>query len=371
MAELTPAQIAPLVAGGGFMLAAIFGFVGAKTHFCTMGAIADIVNMGDWTRLRMWLLAIAVAIIGANALELAGLFKLANSIYTGPNFIWLAYLLGGLVFGFGMVLGSGCGSKTLIRVGSGNLKSLVVLGVLAISAYMTLRGLFAPLRVYAIEPVAATFASTQDLPTLLNRALGLGRPVTTIGAVIVIAGGLLAFVFARPAGRSSDVLLGGIVIGLVIVGGWLVTGVLGHFAEHPETLQEGWIATSTGRMESLTFVGPQAFGLELLMFWTDKSRIVTFGIASVLGVIVGSFAYALISGTFRLESFRTAEDMLNHIVGGALMGFGGVTALGCTVGQGITGLSTLALGSFLTFAAIVAGAVAALKYQYWRIEQGG
>jgi hypothetical protein len=103
------------------------------------------------------------------------------------------------------------------------------------------------------------------------------------------------------------------------------------------------------------------------MFWTDKSKVVTFGIASALGVIAGSLAYALVSKSFRLESFRDAPDMLRHIVGGILMGFGGVVALGCTIGQGITGFSTLAAGSILTFFAIIAGAAATMKFEYWRL----
>jgi uncharacterized membrane protein YedE/YeeE len=154
---------------------------------------------------------------------------------------------------------------------------------------------------------------------------------------------------------------------VVVVGGWYVSGHVGHVAEDPNTLQEAFVRTNTGRMESFSFVSPMAFTLEYLMLWTDKSKIVTFGIASALGVILGSLAYALVSKSFRLESFRDASDMLRHMVGGILMGFGGIVALGCTIGQGITGFSTLALGSILTFAAIVAGAAATMKYEYWRL----
>jgi uncharacterized membrane protein YedE/YeeE len=146
-----------------------------------------------------------------------------------------------------------------------------------------------------------------------------------------------------------------------------VSGVVGYVAEDPQTLQEAFVATNTGRMESFSFVAPLAYSLEYLMFWTDKSKIVTYGIASAIGVIAGSAAYALVTRTFRWEGFRDAEDTANHVVGGILMGFGGITALGCTIGQAITGISTLALGSFLTFFAIVAGSAATMKYQYWRM----
>jgi len=371
MNEVNPASLAPVVAWGGFALAFVFGFVGNRTNFCTMGAVSDIVNMNDWNRMRMWLLAIAVAILGANALELVGLVKLSNSIYPGPNFTWLSYVVGGLLFGIGMTLGSGCGSKTLIRLGGGNLKSLVVLVFMAIAAYMTLRGLFGAFRVGVLEPASVQLSTGQDLPSLFANWLGAERRATEIVAALVVGGALAVFALARRQFWQFDYLLGAIVVGLVIVGGWYVSGWLGHVAEHPDTLQEAWVATNSGRMESLSFVAPQAFLLEYLMFWTDKSKIVTFGIASVLGVIAGSAAYALVSKSFRLESFRDAPDMLRHIVGGILMGFGGVVALGCTIGQGITGFSTLALGSILTFFAIVAGAAATMKVQYWQMMREG
>jgi uncharacterized membrane protein YedE/YeeE len=307
----------------------------------------------------MWLLAIAVALLGSSALQLAGVVDLGKSIYPGSSFIWLSYIVGGFLFGVGMTLGSGCGSKTLIRIGAGNLKSLIVYVFLGIGAYMTLKGLFGAFRVGVLEKAAVTFSPGQDLPSLL----GLHRAVIAA----LIGGGLLAFVYKSREFRAGfDYTLGGLVTGLVVVGGWVVSGVLGHVAEHPETLQEAFIATNTGRMESFSFVSPMAYTLEYLMLWTDKSKIVTYGIASGLGVIAGSAAYALATRTFRWEGFRDAEDTANHMLGGMMMGFGGITALGCTIGQGVTGISTLALGSFMTFAAIVAGSALTMKYQYWR-----
>jgi hypothetical protein len=364
MNEANPAQLVPYVTGGAFALAFIFGAVGNKTNFCTMGAVSDWVNMGDTSRLRMWLLAMAVALLGASALQLAGLVDLSKSIYPGPNFTWLSYLVGGFLFGVGMTLGSGCGSKTLIRVGAGNLKSLIVYVFLGIAAYMTLRGLFGAFRVGVLEKATIVLPQGQDLPALL----GVSRAVLAAA----IGGAMLVFVYWSKAFRSSfDYTLGGVVTGLVVVGGWYVSGVLGHVAEDPQTLQEAFVATNTGRMESFSFVSPMAFTLEYLMFWTDKSRIVTYGIASALGVIAGSAAYALATRTFRWEGFRDAEDTANHVVGGMLMGFGGITALGCTIGQAITGFSTLALGSIITFAAIIAGSAATMKYQYWRVSGSG
>ncbi len=359
MNEANPAALVPYVTGGAFALAFVFGAVGNKTQFCTMGAVSDWVNMGDLSRMRMWLLAIAVALAGSAGLEAAGLIDLSKSIYTTSSFTWLSYVVGGFLFGVGMTLGSGCGSKTLIRVGAGNLKSLIVYVFLGIAAYMTLRGVLGAFRVGVLEKAVITLPQGQDLPHLLG--------VSRILLSILVAAALIAFAYASRQFRSSfDYTLGGVVTGLVVVGGWYVSGHLGHLAEDPQTLQEAFVATNSGRMESFSFVSPMAYTLDYLMLWTDKSKIITYGIASGAGVIAGSAAYALATRTFRWEGFRDAEDTANHIVGGMLMGFGGICALGCTIGQGISGFSTLALGSILTFAAIVAGSALTMKYQYWR-----
>jgi len=365
--EATPAQLAPYVIGGAFLLAFVFGAIGNKTRFCTMGAVSDWVNMGDLGRMRMWLLAIAVALLGSSALHLAGAVDLAKSIYPGPNFTWLSYIVGGFLFGVGMTLGSGCGSKTLIRIGHGSLKSLVVYVFLGIAAYMTLRGILGAFRVEVLEKATTTLAQGQDLPSLLSFI-----PFSRATLATLVGGALIAFVYADKEFRSTfDYTLGGVVTGLVVVGGWYVSGHVGHVAEDPNTLQEAFVRTNTGRMESFSFVSPLAYTLEYLMFWTDKSKVITYGIASAAGVIAGSAAYALATRTFRWEGFRDAEDTAMHVIGGLLMGFGGITALGCTIGQAITGFSTLALGSILTFVFIVAGAAATMKLQYWRMTREG
>ena len=361
------------VVAGGFLLAFILGAVANRTNFCTMGAVSDVVNMGSWGRMRMWLLAIAVAILGTQALQLAGLIDITKSFYVRSNVTWLSYLLGGFLFGVGMTLGSGCGSKTLVRLGGGSLKSLVVFICLGIAAYMTLKGLFAIWRTRWIDPVATDLAAhniaRQDVPTLIAAWTGAGLVPVELAVALALAGALLAFVFKDREFRGSfDHILGGTVVGLVIVGGWYVTGHLG-FAENPETLENTFFGTNSRTIESLSFVAPVAFTLELLMLWSDKSLGVTFGVAATLGIILGSLAYALASRTFRWEGFAGAEDTANHVIGGLLMGFGGVLALGCTIGQGLTGLSTLALGSFLAFFAIVAGSALTMKVQYWRMTR--
>lgn len=364
-----PGQLSTLVVALAFALAFVFGAVAHRVSFCTMGAITDVVTFGDWRRMRMWLLAIAVAIAGAGVLQSMGLVDFGKTIYTNGKVPWMSHLIGGFLFGFGMTLASGCGSKTLIRAGAGNLKSVVVLAFLAIAAYMTLKGAFAPWRANGLDPIRFDVgAPTSDLGTLVVK-WGLGA-AAKLWLPFVVAVAIGAFVFAnRDFRMTPELVVGGLVVGAVIVGGWYVSGHLGYLAEDPATLEEKFVATNSGRAESYSFVAPVAYLLELLVLWTDQTRVLTFGIAGVLGMMVGAAAMALATRTFRWEGFGSVEDVANHIVGAVFMGFGGVTALGCTIGQGLTGISTLAVGSILTLAAIVVGCVAAVKYQMWRVER--
>ncbi|MEO8508879.1 MAG: YeeE/YedE family protein [Betaproteobacteria bacterium] len=372
MDAVPTANLPLLVAGLAFALAFVFGAVANRVNFCTMGAVTDIVNFGDWRRMRMWVLAIAIAIAGSGILSVFGVIDLSKSIYTGSRVAWLSGIVGGFLFGFGMTLASGCGSKTLIRAGAGNLKSWIVLFMLGIAAYMSLRGLFAVWRTAGLDPWRIDFgalgAATSDLPTLLG-LVGLSAAAKLWVPVVVVLA-LLVYVFKdRDFRATPELIIGGVVIGLVIVGGWYVSGHIGYLAEDPATLEEKFVATNSNRLESYSFTAPVAYTLELLMLWSDQSRIVTFGIAGVLGMIAGSAAYALASRTFRWEGFGSVEDVANHMVGGVLMGFGGVAALGCTIGQGLTGISTLAFGSILAFASIIAGCVVAVRYQIWRLDR--
>ncbi|GAB3630341.1 transporter [Pandoraea terrae] len=351
-----------------FGLAFVFGAVLQRTHFCTMGALSDIVNIGDWNRMRMWWLAIGVATIGTGLLAWQGIIDPVKAIYTTSRVTWLSYVVGGWLFGFGMVLGSGCGSKTLVRIGGGNLKSLLVFVMIGISAYMTLKGLFAVFRVNALDSVQMTLSTSQDLPTLLKGAFGANVHLAQLVLGLVIGGAFVIAALGRREFWTFDNLLGGLVVGAIIVALWYVSGKVGYLAENPNTLEESFLATNSGRMEALSFVSPLAYTLYWLMMWSDTSNVMTLGIASVAGVISGSFAYAVVSRTFRWEGFYDTEDTANHMAGGVMMGFGGVTALGCTVGQGLSGVSTLALGSFVALAAILAGGVCGFKYQMWRIE---
>ena len=369
MQNIDVGALASQVLWAAFGLSVLFGAIAQRTHFCTMGAVADIVNIGDWSRMRMWALAIGVAMLGFNAMVGLGWVDAGKTIYAVPRLTWLSATVGGLMFGFGMVLASGCGSKTLVRIGGGNLKSVVVFIVLGVAAFATLRGITAVARVATVDRVAVELAGGQDLPTLAAAAFGLAKAQAALLLGALIGGALIVWTLARSEGRSADVLLGGAGIGAVVAAMWWVSGRLGYVAEDPNTLQEAFVATNSQRMESLSFVAPIAYTIDWLLFFSDKSKVLTLGIVSTAGVVVGSALWALASRSFRWEGFANAEDTANHLVGAMLMGVGGVAALGCTVGQGLSGVSTLAIGSFIALASIIAGAVLGVRYQAWRIER--
>jgi uncharacterized protein len=353
------------VVWAGFALAFIFGAAAQASNYCTMGAIADISTFGDWSRARLVLTSVATAILGTALLGYFTGIDVTKSVYASPKLLWLAHIIGGLAFGFGMTLASGCGSKTLLRAGGGSLKAIVTLIVMGLAAYMTLRGVFALLRVNVLEKAALTLPTAQLLPNVL----GFGK-AAALGLAAAIAAAILAFVLANKDFRAQPkLLLAGALVGLTLVGGWWVTGKLGFVAEHPDTLQEAFVGTNSGRIESFSFTAPVAYGLELLMLWSDKSTVLTFGIASVLGMFAGGAATALLTKSFRWEGFANTEDLVNHLVGAVLMGFGGVTALGCTIGQGGSGLSVLSIGAIITVACIIIGCRMALRYQMWRIDR--
>ena len=350
-----------------FSAALIFGAIAQRTHFCTMGAVSDVVNMSDWTRMRQWGLAVGVAMIGFAALSYLGLIDPGKTLYASNRWLWLSAAVGGALFGFGMVLASGCGSKTLVRVGGGSLKSLIVFILMGLAAFATLKGITAVVRVATVDRVAVDLVAGASLPQWVAAAFGLSPAFVGIVLGSLLGGSLILWAVMRSDFRNTQNLLAGFGIGAVVVVAWWVSGHLGYINEHPETLQEAFLATNSGRAEALSFVAPLAYTLDWLMFFSDKTKVLTIGIVSVIGVVLGSAVSALASGTFRWEGFGDVEDVTNHLVGAVLMGVGGVTAMGCTVGQGLSGISTLSLTSFVAVAAIIAGAVAALRYQIWRV----
>lgn len=345
--------VTTLVGIAGFSAGIIFGATANKTNFCTMGALSDIVFMEDYSRLRAWLLAMAVAIIGSQAMHITGQVDLYESIYQTTNLGWLGAIIGGLMFGFGMTMAGGCANKNLVRIGGGNLKSIIVVIVMGIFAYMTLRGLVGLARV-ELEAISNIDLSemglgSQGMIDIAAMALGSEAESLRLGFTALFAGALLVYCFKDAEfRRQPGNILGGLIVGAMIPLGWWMTGVLGADDFDPTPLF------------SFSFVSPAGESIQYLMTFTGAT--INFGIATVGGVIVGSFLMAKLSGSFRIEAFSDTDDMKRHLFGAAIMGIGGILALGCTVGQGITGMSTLALGSLIALISIIVGGLIGLKY---------
>jgi uncharacterized membrane protein YedE/YeeE len=360
-----------------FVIAMALGAIVNKTNFCTMGAVSDWINIGDSGRMRAWLFAMAIAITGVLVMETAGIINLSGETfppYRTANFAWLRYLVGGAMFGIGMTLGSGCGNKTLVRVGSGNLKSLMVLVIASLMAYLMLwtpfyeKGFHPWVSATAID-LAQHGINTQELGAVIAGLSGLqATPTLHVAIGIVLALCLFIYVFRSMDFRgSTDNILGGAAVGFAVLAGWYLTGgPLGQaWKEYAEFATQ---VPSRVQVQSYTFISPMGDTVRYLLS-PDNTALINFGVVALAGVILGSCVYALITHSFRIEWFVSLKDFVNHAVGGMLMGVGGVLAMGCTVGQAITGMSTLALGSLLTFFAIVIGAAATMKYQYWRMLQ--
>lgn len=372
-----------------FAIAFVMGALVNKTNFCTMGAVSDWVNMGDTGRIRSWLFAIAIAMIGVVVLESQGLVNAGEVFppYRGTQLIWAENLLGGVMFGIGMTLASGCGNKTLVRIGGGNLKSILVFAIIAVIAYFmthpfpgTDQTLMSVLFYDWIRPLSISLSTPQDLGSLIG---GTENAMTTrLWIGLILGAALIVFVFMATDFRGRfDNILGGLVIGLGVLGAWYVTSVVtvsvdGEQYSLQSYMQEwDFLADSTAGKpaesrplapQSYTFINPmgQMLGYATAHF---KSSFVTFGVMAVLGVVLGSLAWSLVTRNFRLEWFVSWKDFFNHAIGAVLMGFGGVLGLGCTIGQGVTGVSTLAVGSFITFGAIVLGSALTMKIQYYKL----
>lgn len=372
-----------------FAVALIMGAVVNKTNFCTMGAVSDLVNIGDSGRMRAWLLAMAVAILGVVLLEGMGLVGLDSTRpgYRGESLPWIEYLLGGILFGIGMTLASGCGNKCLVRIGGGNLKSVMVLGIIAVIAYFMVNPfpgtdatLYSLLFYPWTNPTAISLSTSQDLGSMTAGMFDGDAATMRIVLGLVVGLGLLAFVFKSGAFRSSfDNVLGGLVVGLAVLGAWYITfGLVTISSFGDSTSWAGYVSQwdflSDGSSAKPASVGTQSFTFinpmgETLGYAASgfASELVTFGVVALAGVIAGSFLWALLSRGFRWEWFSSWRDFGNHAVGAVLMALGGVLAMGCTIGQAVTGASTLALGSFIAFGGIVLGSALTMKVQYYKM----
>ena len=373
-----------------FGIAFIMGAVVNKTNFCTMGAVSDLVNINDSGRMRAWFLAVVVAMVGVVILESMGIMSVDASRppYRGSNFAWLEYLVGGIMFGIGMTYGSGCGNKTLIRMGGGNLKSLVVFAVIALCAYYMInpfpgtdKTIYSVIFYPWTHLASVSMTGQQDLGSFVSRLTGAADPVQMrmyIGGVIAIV--LAAIIFKSKDFRSNfDNVLAGFVVGGAVLAAWYVSGAFAMINADGDMLSwvkyasnENWVMLQeTPRpqgiaVQSFTFINPIGETLGYAKSGFSKLYL-TFGVMAVFGVVLGSFVWSILSKGFRFEWFVDGKDLLNHIIGGILMGIGGVLALGCTIGQAITGASTLSIGSLIAFAGIVFGSALTMKMQYYKL----
>jgi uncharacterized protein len=330
----------------GFAIGAALGVAGLLSGFCLVGGLRDYWTKDDGRKLSSYALAAAVAIAGTQAICGVGLVDIGKSIYLQPSFSAPVIFLGGLMFGVGMVLANGCASRALVLVGNGNLRSLLVIGIIGVSAQMTLKGLLAPARLAILQWTQVT-PTHVSVPALLG-ALGVGESAARIAATLIVSGALLLFAFSdRAFRRSSGQIAAGLTIGLLVVAGWLTTGWIGADDFNPIPVT------------SLSFVAPLADTLQYTMFSTGLT--LNFGVALVTGVFAGSVATALLKGRFALEGFASASQMLRSIIGAVLMGSGGAMAYGCSIGQGLTGLSTLALPSLIAIVGILTGAALGIR----------
>lgn len=339
---------------GGFLIGVVFGFIVYRTNFCTMGSISDILSFGDYSRFRAWLLAGAVGIAGVAVISRLQLADMSQSMYLTPSFAWGANIGGGLLFGFGMVFSGGCISRNLVRAGGGDLRSVVVLLITGIFAYMTIGGLLGPLRVSIFAPLTTDLTEagmqTQGLGDVLAGLTGIGTETAALASVVVIAGAIVVYCFMDSGfRRSGRNIAAGLGIGLCVVAGWFLTALAqDDFADVPVQLI------------SLSFVRPAGDTLDYAMRYTALGA-PGFGVVTLAGTLLGGFLGALSKGRLHLTTFADKADSIRNMFGAALMGIGGVLALGCTVGQAMTGFSTLAVGSILTFLFIVIGGVFGVK----------
>lgn len=364
----------------GFAISLVMGAVVSKTNFCTMGAVSDWINIADTGRLRAWLFSIAIAMLGVAALDSAAIvdMTLVDSGETGkppygtPQFVWLRYILGGILFGIGMTLGSGCGNKVLIRIGGGNLKSVIVFLAMGVGAYLMIYTDFGHIVFISWMPVIdmGSFGLvSQGVDEIIRRVADSESATWGYVTALLIGIFLLVVAFASVDFRSRfDNIFGGAAVGLAVIAAWYVTaGPLGR-ALLEELAFLDTVPYDAGA-QSFTFVKPSG----QFFYWMQEGfslSILSFALVAGLGVIAGSFLYSALTGSLRLENFADTADFIRHLIGGLMMGIGGVLSLGCTFGQAITGASTLALGSFITFASIVFGAAFALKFQYYQMVYG-
>ncbi|MDB5630525.1 MAG: protein of unknown function YeeE/YedE [Tardiphaga sp.] len=327
---------------GGLVIGMIAGFAVRHARLCSFGAIEDAMMGGDTRRLRVFGLALGIAMLGTQALIISGAFDPSLSTYTPTSLPIVAILIGSVLFGIGMALVGTCGFGSLVRLGAGDLRSLIVVLVLGAVAFATLRGIFAGFRIVFLErfAVAMPDGTLSDLASLASRLLSVdARAVIAMG----LGTALCWLALGDPRLRRTPRLLSaGVALGLLVIGGWLLTlYVRDDFAGPP-------------RPQSLTFVS--TIGKSVFAGLLNLANLADFGVGSVFGVVAGSCLAAWRSAELQWEAFDDDREMRRHLTGAVLMGFGGILAGGCTIGQGLTAGSMLALSWPLALGGMVLGA---------------
>ncbi len=334
-----PLLIALIGFGGG----ALLGLAARLGRFCTLGAIEDYLYQQSDTRLRMWVLAIGVAGILTFGLAGLGAVNLSANVYYITPWSPLITVLGGLMFGYGMSLAGNCGFGALARFGGGDLRSFVIVIVMGIAAYVMMSGPLARLRLMATEATTPRL-ETDSYAQILSQVTGLS--VVWAGLALSLLITLAALGSARFL-RDRKAMFWGMIVGVAVTSGWLGST---------------WVAThgfSPQPIQSHTFSAP--LGETILFLMTASGGGLSFGVGSVFGVLAGAFGGSLIKGHFRWEACEDPRELRRQILGAVCMGFGAVLAFGCTIGQGVSAFSVLALSAPITFIAIFIGAAIGLR----------
>lgn len=332
-----------MVAIVGLIGGIFLGLAARVGRFCTLGAIEDLFYGENTLRLRMWGIAIGTSVVGTYGLSLMGLLDLEQTLYLSRNWNPLESIIGGLIFGYGMALAGNCGYGALARLGGGDLRSLLIVLIMGISAYVTLGGPLSGLRILAFggsEPST----QVQTFAHSLSKFTGTSTEIAGIMLGCII---LIATLLNRQVRNSFGHIFWGAVAGLAIVSGWAGTQ---------------WIASSgfdATPVVSHTFSAP--IGETVLYAMTSSGNTINFGTGSVLGVILGAFFGSLFKGHFRWEACDDPRELRRQILGAALMGIGAVVAVGCSVGQGLSAFSVLAYSAPITLLCIMIGAAIGLR----------
>ncbi|MFK7881807.1 YeeE/YedE family protein [Roseobacter sp.] len=326
----------------GFTGGIALGLAARIGRFCTLGAIEDVLYGADDLRLRMWAIAIGVAILGVHVSIGAGLFESVETAYLTRVWNPFGTVIGGLLFGYGMALSGNCGYGALARLGGGDLRSFVIVLVMGLSAYFVMSGPLAHARVW-LFPVEENATSPQGFTQLLE-LYGVSPMVTGLA----FASALLVLALSKAEMRKSfRHIAWGIVVGLAVVSGWLGTY---------------WVATTgfdAEPIETHTFAAP--IGDTIFYSMTASATALSFSVGSVLGVVVGAAVGSYSKGHFRWEACEDPRELRRQILGAAIMGPGAILAVGCSVGQGISAFSVLAYSAPVAFISIFAGAAFGLK----------